>query len=1101
MEYKKVYPWCKIRKVAHVSDIHFRNIARHEEYKIQLDRFILSIAKQEPDIVVITGDIVHAKTQMSPELVDNIAAFFDRLEEIGMLTVFIPGNHDASLTNLSRLDALSPIYGLNKYKYVHYLKDTGIYGFGNVDFYHFSIFDEEFLEDYIKHPDQINIGLYHGPIAGTTTDTGYTFESGMKAGFFSDLDFVMAGDIHMCQQFSESPMGFYAGSLIQQNYGEDVDKGYLMWDLSKPDDKPELIQIENDSPYITLKSTSGLVDYKNVIGNSPRVRVFYDTLSATHLPRIEKKLLDEYNATEVVFQERDDTRETDTGEEYDEANFYDVALQDKLIREFLKQKFKDLPDDVLDSVIELNHDVEKIILEDPKYNGKGVATRWFIENLKFKNLFTYGEENELDLQSFSGITGILGDNAIGKTSLLEILTYALFGTTSKSLSLTELVNHDKFSAGSEIILNTGSKRYLIQRKIKVARKTNSASQKVVFYDITDNADLEHAKNLTGDDKRVTEKNISEIFGTSSDFLETSIMAQRSWDKFISSKDTARRKTFISFLDLVPFQMKYELANKDNNKNLTLLEDLKTVDHSLALSNANETIRTETSNIADFEADKVEAEELLDTLREEKNLILKKYRQVEKINTTVDIENRTIKHNKNSITTIEQNIQDIKDGVELHKKDVDKLKDKANHSYAETEEMLEKLSAKGQERDKAQKAYEDIKEKLDPDIEDLRVVKNKLKQKLTEAETRQLILTDDMQMLEDDKRFESEDLCSTCQFVSAALKSKKELPELKEKIVLLKAAIVEVEESKVKLEEQLSTAKATYDKLQNDYALDYGLVTQHEEADTKIQKDMNELEAKINKLEADIPELQADIVAYNKLIDACKLKIQNLEKLETDIQFNAKLDHKVVECDGKIIVQDGHLKNIVEWKLEAATELARAEEARDEIARKMERRDELSMIVEVYNYYLTAIHRNGIPANVVNNALSKINLEISKILQGVVDFTTTIVDEEGKINVYVTYPGSQKTKIEGASGMESAMSEIAIRKALLQISMKPKCQVIALDECFSFLHADKIASLDKVFTVLRGSFRNVLVISHAEVFKDFMDQNIEIIMKDRYSYIS
>ena len=48
---------------------------------------------------------------------------------------------------------------------------------------------------------------------------------------FNDFDMVMMGDIHEHQSFRDDFSMAYAGSLIQQGYGEGIEKGYLVWDL------------------------------------------------------------------------------------------------------------------------------------------------------------------------------------------------------------------------------------------------------------------------------------------------------------------------------------------------------------------------------------------------------------------------------------------------------------------------------------------------------------------------------------------------------------------------------------------------------------------------------------------------------------------------------------------------------------------------------------------------------------------------------------------------------------------------------------------------------------------------------------------------------
>ena len=69
--------------IIHIADIHIRNWKRHAEYREVFDK-LYSIVETSPPNTIITvgGDIVHAKTDMSPELIDMVNDFFVSLSNI-----------------------------------------------------------------------------------------------------------------------------------------------------------------------------------------------------------------------------------------------------------------------------------------------------------------------------------------------------------------------------------------------------------------------------------------------------------------------------------------------------------------------------------------------------------------------------------------------------------------------------------------------------------------------------------------------------------------------------------------------------------------------------------------------------------------------------------------------------------------------------------------------------------------------------------------------------------------------------------------------------------------------------------------------------------
>lgn len=85
----------KVDKIVHIADVHIRNLKRHHEYNQVFERLYEQIRGNVTDnsIIAVLGDVVHAKTEMSPELIRMTSKFLSTLADI-QPTVLIPGNHD-----------------------------------------------------------------------------------------------------------------------------------------------------------------------------------------------------------------------------------------------------------------------------------------------------------------------------------------------------------------------------------------------------------------------------------------------------------------------------------------------------------------------------------------------------------------------------------------------------------------------------------------------------------------------------------------------------------------------------------------------------------------------------------------------------------------------------------------------------------------------------------------------------------------------------------------------------------------------------------------------------------------------------------------------
>jgi DNA repair exonuclease SbcCD nuclease subunit len=215
-----------IKKLVHFSDLHIKLYKDHQQYRDILTNCFSEWYELKPDRIVFTGDLVHSKNQMTPELINMVTWVLSNCSKI-CPTIVLIGNHDFLENNLDRVDALSPII------------DT---------------MDHNERPNFTPSTDKLNIGLFHGPIQGLVTDMGFAFDDGYNTNEFRGCDLVLAGDIHK-HQILGIPNGkkaYMVGSLIQQNFGENVRKhGYGVYYVEE--DRYDFIEVENLSPYLNFK--------------------------------------------------------------------------------------------------------------------------------------------------------------------------------------------------------------------------------------------------------------------------------------------------------------------------------------------------------------------------------------------------------------------------------------------------------------------------------------------------------------------------------------------------------------------------------------------------------------------------------------------------------------------------------------------------------------------------------------------------------------------------------------------------------------------------------------------------------------------------------
>ena len=244
-----------INKLTHFSDLHLKLFKDHQLFRDVLTDMLNQFKEIKPDRIVFTGDLLHSKNQLTPELVE-IASWV--LTECSLIakTIIIPGNHDALIQNSDRLDSLSPIINnLNNPNIVYY-KDRGVYEDENISWCVYSQFQGNVPPD-INTATGIKVGLFHGPVQGMKTELGFDFgDEGYNISKFDGLDVVLCGDIHLRQEFNiQNGKGYMIGSCLQHNYAEKVNQhGFGILDINTME--YEYVDLHNPKPYLSFKISS-----------------------------------------------------------------------------------------------------------------------------------------------------------------------------------------------------------------------------------------------------------------------------------------------------------------------------------------------------------------------------------------------------------------------------------------------------------------------------------------------------------------------------------------------------------------------------------------------------------------------------------------------------------------------------------------------------------------------------------------------------------------------------------------------------------------------------------------------------------------------------
>jgi len=582
--------------IYHVSDIHIRLRQRHDEYNQVFDRLykILKKLNEKNDgIVVVTGDILHSKTHLSPEAIELAYNFFFNCSKI-MPTIIIAGNHDANLSNLTRLDALSPIIEPiqnRKGNEIHYLRYSGIYHFGNICFGVTSVFglqnnENKFMKTIVKASDIennkeiIKIGLCHETINNSKVDNGFSLSNSISIKDFVGYDLVLLGDIHKRQYLNAKKTIGYAGSLIQQDKGESIKKhGLIQWDLNKK--SGTFINVKNDFGFYKLvyKEGSFLYDDEDPTGENihDKVRLYVEhdrSITEPDLRKKIRKMLQKQNKeVKSLFAVQLDEQLSEIdgipNDSYD-FNITDVNKQNYYIDMYMKTESTKYSATEIAEIQNFNIKMNKMLKITETIN----LDNWEIESLEFSNLFSYGEDNKINFSKMKGIYGFIAPNHTGKSSIIDIILYLLYDNCSRcssaSVVANEILNNTKTKFDASIIFKILDKRYCIRKVgVKGAVKKDSVKVTVHFWEILDDG---KKMDLKGTQRSDTKKIIEQYVGRYEDFLLTSVALQNNLKhEFIELTTGNRVDKLNSLLRIDVFEDLRKLVVKKNEEIKILLK--------------------------------------------------------------------------------------------------------------------------------------------------------------------------------------------------------------------------------------------------------------------------------------------------------------------------------------------------------------------------------------------------------------------------------------------------------------------------------------------------------------------------------------------------
>ncbi len=900
----------------------------------------------------------------------------------------------------------------------------------------------------------------------------------------------------------------YPSSLVAQNFSEGDDKfhGYVLWDLSNKDNiLYEKVKLDSDYSFKTLKVNrfTDFTDLDLYIEEPTKymnIRVIWNTFPSDYntdnISKVNSYIKSTYGDNHKILHPKDfivgNEIEIENKNDLKLENISSKDIQHKIFKSYLEEQgyeedfIKDIIniDDEISKRVEYN-EVDNIIWKPVKINGY--------------NFRSY-KELDFDFRDYRGITQIGGKNRGGKSSIIQLLMYILYGKTIET-EKTQKNGDNRFInnktnidyCNGYCVIEANGEYYGIFRQ--TTRKWNrtktdiSGTPTTVKYyklsspeeEISVNNEIsEENTNLSEEDRTKTQKVINKIIGDYDNFNRLVLTTSDTLNKILSVNKA-------DFIDNLLYDLGLDIFDKK-------LEEFKTYKSDYQKNNDRVVINIESSQerIKNYEKDITEISKEIDDIKNKEisdidnkikigedfkdNLIKNLHTiksDIESLNPD-DINNRIVKYNQDGLSkkdqyrTNQQKIKDLK--VEYNSELLDK--------YLEEKDLFK------------QKVYEqkDLINNKKDEIREVQDAKSKLQTEIFLLEKEIKTISDENQKLEHSKT------CPTCKQVLRD----EDVAVIKTKI-LSNTDIIREKQNKI---DRINNKLPDADKKVN------FINEEINQLNIKIDSINNEMESVLQKI-GELTNDKNEVEERNRLIqknemlksemENIKLKIEKEESLLEEynkslkqIEENKKTNEKIGLAQTRLNELKQIKENLYTKISDKFTEIKQREYQINEINENINKFIKQEKIDKLHKIYQSLIHRDGIPTMLLKqHSIPVINKTLSKLLENV-SFNVWLDPDE------ITLKMSDISKTDAiidsisGSGMERTFSAIAFKFCLNELNIKSRPSLIILDEVTGKLVDESIDLFIEFLSIVRRKIDNILIIEHThdvhpdyyvEVFKD------------------
>lgn len=717
--------------------------------------------------------------------------------------------------------------------------------------------------------------------------------------------------------------------------------------------------------------------------------------------------------------------------------------------------------------------------------------------LQLTNFTSYQSSPVLDFTKLH-LAAITGLNGVGKSSLLDAITWAIWGTSRAGDSADELVRLGQTLMSVEFSFELDRHIYTIRR----SRKLNSSTTLEFF---------SNSHNLTeGTIKATQEKIINTLHLTFDTFINSSYIRQGHADEFTTKGPSERKRILSDILGLSEYDRLEEKA-KDKAKEAAI--KIKLLEYQLLELEAELSLKDTREKEANQARDEVDQKEkaLLKLERELKSIEKEKEESSSNLKLLSERSHR-LKQAKAEVDNLQTQIESKEKDLRSHLQILSQ-KEEIEKNYR----LLTELNKRKQQLELKRSEMIRLKDELSRILQILNDREAKRKSAISEVQIEiKRIETEIESLLQEINHLKThKDSCPTCGQIIGQEKNRQIVAKNSREIEKKRAALKLLQDKIAKYlnivlpEQKLASEKEQGVKILEAETKDYTRILSqlsslqsYEDSNLKLQQVTSAIEAHqqaINDLRKIYLARQQQIQTDERELTALdKYQIQ-LQALEVKLTSQLKMKNEV----------DNSLKELRSRLGAAETLLSRSAQVQKTMEEKLAEKQQLNEEKELFEDLALSLGKKGIQAMIIETVIPEIEEETNLLLERLT---------EGRMKVTLETQRETKTKLAGGekglvetldiiisdemgerayelySGGEAFRVNLALRLALSKLLTQragSKLQFLIIDEGFGTQDAEGIGRIVEALNIIKDDFAKILIITHLDELKEEFDTRVEV----------